>query len=108
MSYEIKNLIESILKIPVRDFGTAILPPSATIQEFESEGILFGNGKAKIRGKDIQIDLWYKDKEKLKLDTNSLFLKIEEQFRYAKREIYYDTNARMNRSTIKFSIMEGV
>lgn len=106
---EIKNIIErTIAGIQVKEELGTLVPPMAMILIFKAEGILFGNGKAKVRGNDVQIDLYYKSKTKLVNDTQLLVLELENKYRYVEYDIYYDTTARLQRTTIKFTVMKGV
>lgn len=114
MENEIIDMIKAILNIPCSELSGPLHTPSATVEIYNEEGGIFGDGKAANEIAFIQVDLWYSDKKESKIERDLAVTKLKiaiinsSLFTHPAIHRYFDTTAKKYRATFKFfGIMKG-
>lgn len=98
----LKTLIETALSIPVFEGKDTIVYPSATLEVLKNTPGLYGDGHSVARISEVQINLWYEDKEgrDAAVETMITTMDAENDITSPEIETYYDTTAKKYRAVI--------
>lgn len=108
MEEKLKNMVEQTLNIPCSIDGEATVFPCATFDIYERPGSgLYGGGKNEQSVADIQLDLWYTEREPMKTASEILKNTIAEEFTAPDLHRYYDTTSKKYRCTFNFNALLG-
>lgn len=104
MEDEIKELIESVLHIPVFLEGDSIIFPGAVISLLPEVPRLHGDGKGVSYVNDVEISLYYNDRTMRDIAAGELMAALNAIVGYTSAELerYYDTTAKKHRAVFRF------
>lgn len=94
---DIKKIIETVLNIPVVELFEPILPPCATWYPVSDRIGLEGNGRQTEEVSDYQIDLWDRDRNRVREKGKKLkeALLAYDEVSIPALSYLYDTNGKM-------------
>ena len=103
---DIKKTIETVLNIPVVELFEPILPPCATWYPVSDRSGLEGDVKETEEISDYQIDLWDRDRNRVRVKGKKLkeALLSHEDVSIPELSYLYDTNGKMWRAMLTFSV----
>lgn len=102
---DIKKIIETVLNIPVMELFEPILPPCATWYPVSDRTGLEGDGRQTEEVSDYQIDLWDRDRNRVRTKGKKLkeALLAYDEVSIPTLSYLYDTNGKMWRAMLTFS-----
>lgn len=108
MEEQLKQLITETLSIDCDSVIDDLKVPCATYDFYMTNPVLFGNGINTEEEESVQIDLWYKSKDRMNRDADKLHSVLKEQknYTYPYIERYYDGQAELYRATFKLNILK--
>lgn len=103
-----KTIIECELNIVVLDIPDALVVPSSTYEEFMSIPLLSGNGEEKEGVISVRIDIWHRDRLKVRKLAKRLKERIKQEYGTGNvtTETSYDTSGKIWRSILRFEQIE--
>lgn len=102
---DIEKMIRDTLGIPVIELFEPVLPPCATWYPLSDETGLEGDGKEAEEVSEYQIDLWDRDRERVRENGRRLKRVISQLETAAIPDLsyFYDNNGKMWRAMLTFS-----
>jgi hypothetical protein len=104
---DIKETIKAALQIPVIELFEPILPPCATWYPVLDRSGLEGDGRQTEEISDYQIDLWDRDRNRVRARARELkeALTLYDGVSIPELSYLYDTNGKMWRAMLTFSVI---